>query len=452
VSKATSSSSRSPGTAKPQPTAARPERISRPRSMARYLRSLGATLRFRLTVLYGTLFAAAGAMLLAITYALVDHASSGDAGQIVAERVSGSGGKVSAVFSVRGSVIVTGKKTPLSPAMMQEIAEGKAIASAQRADVLRRLLEESGIALGIVTVMVIAVGYLLARRSLRPVRVMAAKAHAISEANLHERLAVTGPVDELKQLGDTFDGMLARIEGAFTAQRNFVANASHELRTPMTYQRTLLELAIDDAAADAETLRETCRRALRTGLEQERLVEALLTLARSQRGLSHREPVDLAEAAGEVVEAARLTAPDPSVRIDLQAGPAVVAGEPHLLRRLVSNLVDNAVRYNSPGGQVTVSSWSTPQGGARLRVVNTGRTVPDDKVQSLFEPFQRLDGRAADHDGLGLGLSIVAATAEAHGGRLHAAARPRGGLDITVDFPAPDPAPDPAMESTPSLS
>jgi signal transduction histidine kinase len=390
-----------------------------------------------MSVIYGGLFALTGAALLTITYQLLRGAADRDSGAIVMANVSGSSsGNIAGEFSdttvaadAGGKGLGTYDKT-LPPVLRDKIDYTQRVLTQQRTAMLHHMLMESGVALGLMTLFALLAGYWLARRTLRPVRLMTLQARKISEANLHERLAVRGPRDEIKHLGDTFDRMLSRLERAFDAQRRFVANASHELRTPLTYQRTLLEVALADQNADDKTLREACEGALRAGEEQERLIHALLTLARSQRGIERSEPVDLAEIATAAVnEAGR----DTEIEFVLRADPASVCGDPGLLCRLVSNLVDNAARHNEPGGWVRVST-GTYDGRLRVRVVNSGSRVPPDRIEELFQPFQRLDGRSHKRGGLGLGLSIVEAIAQAHGAEVHTRAPDAGGLDISVVF------------------
>ncbi|HEX4282043.1 MAG TPA: ATP-binding protein, partial [Solirubrobacteraceae bacterium] len=283
----------------------------------------------------------------------------------------------------------------------------------------------------------IGLGWVMAGRALRPVRTMSSRARGISERNLHERLALDGPDDELKELGDTFDGLLARLDAAFESQRRFVANASHELRTPITLERALVEVALSDPNASVDSLRETCRRVLASSEQQERLIEALLTLARSQRGLEHRAPVDLQELTAEVVR----SIPSNGVRIDTKLGAARTTGDSALVERLLVNLVENAVRYNEPDGWV--EAWTgSREGKPTLEVSNSGPVVASDQVGELLKPFSRLDGDGAvasrngdGREGLGLGLSIVQAIADAHDAELTTTPRPEGGLTVTVRFP-----------------
>ncbi|HUA06438.1 MAG TPA: ATP-binding protein [Solirubrobacteraceae bacterium] len=430
------------------------------------------TVRLRLTLLYGALFLVAGAALLAITYGLVANGTGNAAKPIFLGKQSGTSVALPAVpnfatgataLPSRGSVIYEEKTAgPKSVVQIQEYA-GKVNATfsrltaahqAQLVDLQKRaniqiadvksaqldtLLTRSGLALAIMALASIGLGWVMAGRALRPVRTMNSRARGISERNLHERLALDGPDDELKELGETFDGLLARLEAAFDSQRRFVANASHELRTPITLERALVEVALSDPNASVDSLRETCRRVLVSSEQQERLIDALLTLARSQRGLEQRAPVDLRALTAEVVQ----STPSSGIRIDTNLEHACTTGDVAMIERLVANLVENAVRYNEPDGWVT--AWTGSRDGEpTLEVTNSGPVVIPEQVEELVKPFSRIDGnglavasRTADgREGLGLGLSIVQAIADAHDARLTTTPRPEGGLTVTVSFPA----------------
>lgn len=279
-------------------------------------------------------------------------------------------------------------------------------------------------------------GWFVAGRVLRPLREMTATAETITAGNLGERLALAGPNDEFKRLGDTFDALLTRLQASFDAQRRFVASASHELRTPLTLERTLLQVALADPDAGAASLRATCEELLASSRDQERLLEALLTLASSERGLERREPVDLTALAARVLAGAEAELERHGLQLELALEPAWTFGDPALVERLIANLVDNAVQYNEPGGEVEVRI-STANERALLELSNTGPLISPGDVERLFEPFQRLSShRAAFEDGhSGLGLSIVRAIVDAHGGTITARPQPRGGLDVTVSLP-----------------
>jgi signal transduction histidine kinase len=282
----------------------------------------------------------------------------------------------------------------------------------------------------------VLIGWLVAGRVLRPLRVMTAATRQISERNLHERLALAGPDDELKNLGDTIDSLLARLESAFDSQRRFIASASHELRTPLMLSQTLLQVALADPDITLDSLRATCQEVIDADKYQARLIDALLTLARSQRGLDRREPVDLTAVVNDALDAYQPSAAARGLHVDATLDKATMPGDARLVSRLVANLVDNAIRYNITGGRVAVKlAASTTR--TTLTVTNTGAVVPPLQASRLLEPFQRAaPDRTASPDGLGLGLSIVADIAKAHGADLELPPQPEGGLAVTVSFPA----------------
>jgi signal transduction histidine kinase len=301
-------------------------------------------------------------------------------------------------------------------------------------DALSNLRRLYAVALGAMTGLSVLLGWAMAGRVLRPLQRITATAKRVSQDNLDERIALEGPRDELKELADTFDGMLERLSGAFASQRRFVANASHELRTPLTVIRTELDVTLADphaTNADLRAMGETVRDAT---LATERLIQALLTLARSQGGVTRRDPVDLADCARTAVGQAGAEAAARGLDLQAALDPAPVRGDRRLLERLVANLVENAVRHNVDGGTVEVRTASAA-GHSTVEVRNDGPAVPPDAVASLLEPFQRLD-RGAPGDGVGLGLSIVRSVAEAHGGSVDLRARPSGGLVARVSLPA----------------
>jgi signal transduction histidine kinase len=306
----------------------------------------------------------------------------------------------------------------------------------QRSAALHNLLLMSGIALCVMTVISVGLGWVVAGRMLRPVRMITDTARRISASNLNERLAMTGPDDELKELADTFDGLLRRLERAFDAQRQFVANASHELRTPLARQRTFIEVALDDEERTLHTLEHACGRVLIAGEQQQRLIDALLTLAQSQRGLRLQSPMDLADTFGDVLGSRQPEAESRGLRVRARLAPAVALGDVRLAERLAVNLVANAISYNIPGGWIEIATGES-DGRAFLSVANSGTVIPPAEVQRLFEPFQRLGAdRVGGRKGFGLGLSIVKAIVDAHDARLRATALPGGGLEIQVGFPA----------------
>jgi signal transduction histidine kinase len=281
----------------------------------------------------------------------------------------------------------------------------------------------------------VGVGWLIAGRVLRPLRSIISSARTISATSLHERLDLGRPHDEFTELGETLDDLFSRLEASFEAQRRFVANASHELRTPLAAGRTVLQVALADPGADPQSLRSACQEVLDLGDQQERLIEALLTLASSERGIEQREPFDLAEVTRNVVMNRQSEAERVGIRVATAFSAASAAGDPRLVASLVVNLVDNAVRHNVPGGQVKIATTTTG-GRAVLTVSNTGRPIPPGDVDRLFQPFQRLGSDRLRHtSGHGLGLAIVRAIADTHAATVTGTPRPEGGLDIQVSFP-----------------
>jgi signal transduction histidine kinase len=379
------------------------------------------SVRLRLTLLYGTLFLVSGAALLAINYILVSHQYTSSF------FVSTASGKVGP------NTLPPEVPAPIPGDFTKQIVAGAKNTSTAA---LHQLLLQSAIALAIMAVASIWLGWLIAGRALRPLRTITNAARDITASSLHRRLALDGPDDEVKQLANTFDDLLGRLEMSFDAQRQFVANASHELRTPLTLERTLVEVALADPDATIDTLRATCERVLGVGEQQERLIEALLTLSRSQRGLDSHEPFDLAEVATQILETRGPDAASRGLYVDTALNPAAVSGDQRLGERLVANLVDNAARHNVPGGRIDVATTTTKAGRAVLTVLNTGPVISPDELDRLYQPFQRASAdRNGDEDGLGLGLSIVHAISAAHGATIATRARPNGGLEIAVTFP-----------------
>jgi signal transduction histidine kinase len=318
---------------------------------------------------------------------------------------------------------------------VHQLAQAGSIQSAQRAIDSHELLVNSAIALGVVAVLAILAGWFVAGRMLRPIRTITRTARRISSTSLHERLALAGPQDELRELGDTLDGLFARLEGAFDAQQHFVANASHELRTPLTAERSLLQVALDDPDTSKAEWRSTAEEVLGFNDEQAHLIDALLTLASSESGLNQREPVDLTPMVKETLAGLHSEITRLKIHIDEATAPAPLDGDSVLIERLVVNVLTNAVRHNVVGGDMEVMTGVT-KGRAFLSVANSGPVIPSADVDRLFQPFQRLNPRrAVTKDGHGLGLSIVRAIASAHGASITADPMPDGGLSVRVAFP-----------------
>ena len=395
----------------PQPQSSSPSGLRLPRRTA----------RLRLTILYGCVCLVFGAILLAVTSLLTWGAVT---------------------LTAHAEPVAAASQGPASPSAQQANQDQPQNGAAEQITVDRRLLlTRSGIALVIVSAAAVGAGWLLAGRVLRPLSTITAAARRISASSLHERLALPGPDDELKELGDTLDGLFARLEASFDAQRRFAANASHELRTPLTRERALIEVTRADPAATADTWEDVSRDLLAFNAEQERIIEALLTLASSEAGVSQREPLDLA-----AITSTALAVPRPGIsrlglNVHASIQPATLDGDPFLVQRLVTNLIDNAVRHNIPGGDVRVGT-GTSGGRAVLSVTNSGQVIPLTEVGRLFQPFQRLGPRPARRDGgHGLGLSIVKAIATAHDAAITLQPRPGGGLAIDVTFPSPASSP-----------
>jgi signal transduction histidine kinase len=373
------------------------------------------TIRLRMTLLYGLVFLITGAVLLTIGYELVRHNLNGPGDRNELRRLLGI-----------PPAPVPGRPFGFDP----RIAE--ALRAQLRSDALHRLLIEYIFALGAMTIVSVVAGWLLAGRALRPLRDITATARRVSGENLGERIALKGPADELKELADTFDGMLARLDAAFASQRHFVANASHELRTPLAIMRTELDVSLADPEASVEDLRRMGEDVRDTVDRCERLIEGLLMLARSEAAVGRDEPVDLAGLAADCITDLRAWAEEAHVRVRDDLAPAWTAGEPALLERMIANLIDNGIRHNEPGGWLHVTTRS--EGGrVRLTVANGGPVIEPAVASTLTEPFRRLDRGIG---GFGLGLSIVRSVVVAHRGTVEVSAPPNGGLTVEIELPA----------------
>ena len=380
------------------------------------------TIRFRLTVLYGLVFLITGAILLTIGYALVRH-------------------NLSARPNIRAALQKLGINPPAQNPLFGRRLIGaggppdfrviETVRSQLRSDELHRLVIEYVAALGVMTMVSVGAGWLLAGRALRPLREISATARRVSGENLGERIGLVGPADELKELADTFDGMLERLDSAFASQRHFVANASHELRTPLAIMRTEIDVALADPDANVTELR-AMGEAVRDTVDRNELLIQSLLLARSESALRVGEPVDLAALAGDCVTDLRARAQEAHVTISVDLQPAVVGGDPALLERMIGNLLDNAIRHNVPDGWIAVRTRQT-ESTAEIGVSNGGARIDPDVAPMLMEPFRRVDRSAG---GFGLGLSIVRSVAEAHGGRAELSAPADGGLKVHVSLPA----------------
>ncbi|MFD0020188.1 sensor histidine kinase [Streptomyces sp. NPDC058382] len=407
-------------TVQPPPTAP-PKPTWEPKQQEPPYPWLRPTIRIRLTLLYGGMFLIAGILLLSIIYMLAAQALH--VGSELPFKIA------------NGSVTSDICNLPEKASVETFNAAMNSCVNHQRQQALDTLLNRSLLALVGLSVIAFAFGYAMAGRVLSPLGRITRIARRVAGTDLSRRIELDGPDDELKELADTFDDMLDRLERAFTAQQRFVGNASHELRTPLAINRTLLEVHLSDPEAPPE-LKQLGKTLLATNERSEQLVEGLLLLARSDNQIVERKPVDLAEVASRALDQTRAEAEAKGVEMRGGLGPAVVQGNGVLLERIALNLVQNAVRYNVPdSGWVEVSTELLP-GQALLVVSNTGPVVPGYEIDNLFEPFRRLrTERTGSDKGVGLGLSIARSVARAHGGRIIAEPREGGGLVMRVSLP-----------------
>jgi signal transduction histidine kinase len=381
------------------------------------IRLRARTIRFRLTALYAVVFLVCGAALLTIGYLLVRHNIEGHHRFHAALQRLG-------LHPVPGTEF--GFPAGSTDARLIGVVEHQLVDEA-----LHTLLLQYVIALVVMTGLSSVIGWLLAGRALAPLRDITATARRVSGENLRERIALQGPADELKELADTFDGMLGRLDGAFAGQRHFVASASHELRTPLAIMRTEVDVSLADPDATVADLR-SMGEAVRDMVDRcERLIASLLLMARSEAAVTREEPVDLAVLAGDCITDLHRRARDAQVTIDAELAPAPTTGDSNLLERLIFNLVDNGIRHNETGGRLIVST-RTHDHRAVLEVSNGGERIDPEQAATLAEPFRRLYRTV---DGFGLGLSIVRSVAEAHGGSMRLTAPEDGGLRVLVTLP-----------------
>jgi signal transduction histidine kinase len=381
------------------------------------------TIRTRLSLLYAGAFFLAGLALIGFMYLFL--------GQVLEQQ-----------FMIR-----TAPGTPPLEANPAELEQGRRVVDVMirraRVDTLQTVLIASLVIVAVLTVLAGVIGWLVAGQALQPLRDITATARRVADRSLHERIALTGPQDEIKDLADTLDAMLERLDRSFDSQRRFVANASHELRTPLTITRTLIEVALLDVGKD-EKVRQLGTTLLAVNQRHEKLTDGLLTLASSEQRAADLNPVDLGEIAGHVVSELRPIADKTGIALETDLRPGVIRGDAFLLERLIQNLIENGIQYNLPeNGWVRVRT-ETEAGTVALVVENTGPVVPAYEVPSLFEPFRRLaatdrlagTARSPIVRGAGLGLSIVRSVAETHGGTVEATPREGGGLVVRVPIPA----------------
>lgn len=390
--------------------------------------------RTRLAAAFSALFLFAGILLLAFVVVLARYGTSQQIngmsisyGDAPYETVHSVEPQRTFPFSGDGPLLPGGVAVP--PGNSAEIQRIDQTVQAVQDTALRQMVLWSAVGLLVLALLAGLLGWWLAGRTLRPVASMTEAARRISEQNLHQRLALTGPDDELHRLADTFDNMLDRLEKSFESQRRFVANASHELKTPLAVQRTTLQVGLADPLPDG--LADVRDDLLTANREAEQLINALLLLARGDRGLEETKTVDLVAMVRLVAAELTPKAVENAVRVEVSAStPMMIPGDPVLMRHLLTNLMDNAIQYNEPGGHVRVR-LDAPQ----VTVTNTGPHIPADRIPSLFEPFRRLAGDRTSTTGHGLGLSIAASIAEAHGATLEARPATRGGLTVTLRLP-----------------
>jgi signal transduction histidine kinase len=384
-------------------------------------------MRTRLAVFYALLFLLAGIVLLALTYALVASvllpAPPPGPRQLTPRELA---------------LLPLCKPLPSAPALLTQcnrLIDELGPGSAARDHTLAELRLASLIAIGLVAVGSAGLGWLVAGRALRPVRSITEAARQASELRLGQRLALTGPDDELKQLADTFDLMLERLDAAFTSQKRFVANAAHELRTPLTAMRTAIEVTLSKPTRTPDQLEAMAADVKRSVERAEATVEALLTLATSEVGPAAHEPIDLATAAEDALDATEGAIAQRHIKVDAALEPAHARGDRVLIQRMIANLVENAVRHNTPDGWIGIRTLHQAD-GALFEISNTGADVPAEQIPTLFEAFARAEQRLNSSDGVGLGLSIASAIARAHQAAITARPRPDGGLVVSVTLPA----------------
>ena len=381
------------------------------------------TVRLRLTLLYGGLFLLVGAVLLTVNFFLVRKNLTVEPA-VLRERIELRLGH--SLFSFQAPPLSENRRLEK---LLQEAA------SDLRREALHALVVESVSAFAAMAVACLGLGWLVAARALRPLKQITATARRLSGETLHERIALEGPQDELKELADTFDEMLARLDAAFDSQRRFVANASHELRTPLSIIKTELDVTLSNPSPSLEEFQLMANVIRQASERSERLIDSLLTLARGEATAMGDESVDLDVLGNRVLERLERSSSERRVSVAGDLAPVRLQGDAILLERLVENLMENAIRYNRPGGWARVTTESDGD-TARLVVGNSGEEIGSEEIESLFEPFRRRGrDRVRSGRGLGLGLAIARSVAKAHGGTIRAAARDGGGLEVVVELP-----------------
>ncbi len=391
--------------------------------LARVRRLWPRRVRARLAVFYAILFLLAGVVLLALTYTLA------------ATLLLPSGASPTKVLTPQEkALLAVCKPLPTSPSLVAQcnhLIDISGTGIKARGDALAALRIASAIGLGILAIAAAGLGWLVSGRALRPVRSITEAARRASELRLGQRLALTGPDDEFKQLADTFDVMLERLDAAFTSQKRFVANAAHELRTPLTAMRTAIEVTLSKPTRTPDQLEAMAARVKRSVEQAEATIEALLTLAISELGPTANEAIDLATAAEDALDATHAATDQRQIKVEATLAPALARGDRVLLERMIANLVENAVRHNDAGGWIGIRTIQQAD-TALFEIANTGPSIPADQIPTLFEPFARAQQRLNSADGVGLGLSIASAIARAHNATIIARPRAGGGLEMSV--------------------
>jgi signal transduction histidine kinase len=382
-------------------------------------------MRTRLAVFYAVLFLFAGIVLVAVSYALMVSV------------LLPAAPAPKPITPQQQALMGVCKPLPTSPSLLAQcnrMLSAVGGGAQSRGDTLAALREASAIGLVVVAIAAVGLGWLVAGRALRPVRSITEAARQASELRLGQRLALTGPDDELKELADTFDVMLERLDAAFASQKRFVANAAHELRTPLTAMRTAIEVTLSKPARTPDQLEAMAADVKRSVERAEATVEALLTLATSEAGPTAQEATDLATAAEDALDATRAAIAERKIKVDATLESAPARGDRVLLERMIANLVENAVRHNNPGGWIGVRTMQQGD-SAVFEIANTGSSLAAEQIPTLFEPFARAKQRLNSSDGVGLGLSIATAIGRAHNATIDARPRPGGGLEMSVTLP-----------------
>ncbi|MEV6683642.1 HAMP domain-containing sensor histidine kinase [Streptomyces erythrochromogenes] len=373
------------------------------------------SLRLRLTLLFAAIFLIAATAVLAVTVILVDNSLL----HVLTP----------ALDQARNDAALQLQSDPTAIPLPGNNGIAQIIARAMQRD----LLLKGSITVGVVGAVAVATAWFASGRLLQPLQTISSTARAIAGRTLHRRIALQARPGEIKTLADSFDSMLDRLDQAFAGQERFIANAAHELKTPIAVNRTMVEVAMNRRGAPPEVL-HLGENLLAVCQRHERLIDALLTLARATDAVTERSPLDLADLTRNALDGTTTRAAARTITVDAALAPAATTGDPVLLEHAVRNLIDNAIRYNLPGGSLTVRTVSGPH-GATVTVGNTGPVIADHEVPGLFMPFRRLTDRVGSARGSGLGLSIVRAVARAHDGEVAARPRPGGGLDMEMTIP-----------------